>query len=337
MRKLLFISLLFGIILNSYGQIINLSPDSTLYDLHLLPPIGTPIIVPVSPSFFAGGIVWVEGTDTTQYDSIYVNADSSILNFESDGLLFQIPPVVFTPEYQAVLDEMVTPPIGDTLTWQNDMVYSLDTAGIWDTRDGLWILHAPNEQAALLNWIAPTTTAVAINAPTFNRYESYQFDGATDYLNLQYDPGNDGTNVGQNDISMGYYCLTNNSTAVQDMGVNDGTADLLASRNATVLIGYVNSVAPVSVAGTSIGFISVDRDEGTNQEIYKNGVEVDTEVDNSTGLPTGQDMTLGAYNNNGPIIAYSDRAYLMGHVGGSLTSTQHAAFYTIMQTYLAHF
>lgn len=58
--------------------------------------------IPVSPDFFAGGLLWIEGTDTTQFDSLYVNADSSILSLESDGLLFQI------PEGGAGFPEMIT-------------------------------------------------------------------------------------------------------------------------------------------------------------------------------------------------------------------------------------
>lgn len=83
MKKLLFLLIFIPQIVFSQ-VLINLSPDSTLYDLHVL----VTSAVPGSPSYFAPGLAWPNGADTITNDSIY--EEPSYLKWLTEGRIYRL-------------------------------------------------------------------------------------------------------------------------------------------------------------------------------------------------------------------------------------------------------
>lgn len=339
MKKLLFISLLIGIILNSHGQVINLSPDSTLYDLHLLPPGGGG--QHVAPDFFAGGIVWVEGTDTTQFDSIYTSGTA--LKFESDGFLFSLDSIGtsgFSPEFQALVDAMDVEPLGDSLDWFEEAMDSLVEYGLF-TKLEFFHWHAFNTQAnAWLNWGDPGTydiTDPSTTNPTWTRYSNTQGDGSTDWLNSNWQPG-DTTVAGRFNMTIGGYILNNVAEDGVIMGLNSSYDIYLFPRNPSdQIVGKITSNGDILQVGQtdSRGLSALSRHDVNTLEVYYNGASRDTEAEVSGGVDDIEVYIL-AYNQGGTGVKECTYQVAMDFLADDFTDQDHIDFFTIIERLADH-
>ena len=232
-----------------------------------------------SPSFFAGGITWIEGTDTTQTDSIYTSGTA--FSFEIDGLLYSIDSTGtvagFSAEYQAVYDDMTTPPGADTAAQQNIMFNRiLDTADL-----DLFYLTAQSYNSAGeadINWISPGTydlTAVGAGGLTGTKYQGYTGDG-TNYLSTNYNASLNGTNYVRDDGSFGVY-IRNNRPDQAALGVS---VTYIWPRHADGNTYYrIQRTSDATNASTnSTGFWVVSRRGVNDVELYRNGSGIDTDA-----------------------------------------------------------
>lgn len=94
----------------------------------------------------------------------------SVFEYESDG----IPPIIFEPEYQAVLDRAAV--IGAALPsyacqlLQNKLVQDLKAANAWNTYDIGYVLanDSIDPEFATINWISPTLfKCTRVNNPNY--------------------------------------------------------------------------------------------------------------------------------------------------------------------------
>lgn len=340
MRKLLFISLLFGIILNSTGQIINLSPDSTLYDLHLLPPGGGGR--QVAPDFFQGGIVWVEGTDTTQFDSIYTSG--SALNFESDGFLFAIDSIGTSgliAEWQAVVDQMSVPPTGDTIFWYDTVMQWLVDSGYYARMEVLYVATQSIEADSKINWITPGTfdiTDPGTTNPTWTKYEGWTGDGASDYLSTNWTMA-DSTVVSMNDMTGGIYVRTSvqENDFIYGWNTSPDVADFYF-RAYDSSNGWGNSKIHTTsdqlntVGAAAQGFHMNTRRGATDVEMYRNGGSEDSEADASTTTEKGLECyLLSVQLTGGAASTFSSNQFSIFFIMDGITDNEAAGLTTIFE------
>jgi len=239
----------------------------------------------------------------------------------------------YTDEYQALLDEWTTDPTGDTLTWQNDLCYSLDTADLFDRLKQLIISAITNNDdgEALVNWANPgTDDATEVNSPTWTKNQGYTGDGSTSYLSGINPNGN----VTINSATGGIYIRNNLQSDNEVYGIDDSDDFYLRIRNvgnqARAKINTGNTQLLASITDAT-GFWMSTRRAVDDVEVYRNGASVDVETDASTGVPNGNLFILGV--NDDP-VRYTSYQFSVFFVMDSITDAEATSFNTIIETYL---
>lgn len=210
--------------------------------------------------------------------------------------------VGYCAEYQAVYDAYTTKPHADTADIDNDMVYSLDSAGYWtDFWDVLYVYATNNSTDAKINWINPGTfdcTDPGTTNPLFTRYEGFTGNIAGgDYLSANYNLNDNAVNISQNSLSLAVYCRTDEQSTEWSMGVYDGVAYSGMSLRATLAQrSYLSAAGAMTVThlgATNAGFHMATRRGATETEGYWNGVSQGTDTDASSGLQDYNIFILG--------------------------------------------
>ena len=249
----------------------------------------------------------------------------------------------YTTEYQALLDDWTTDPTGDTLTWQNDLIYSLDTLGVWDGMDVFYVFaNVTNDNdEALVNWINPGThDATLVNAPTFTRLEGFTGNASTNYINLNYNLTDDGVNAIQDSTTIGIYNRVDfGSGTYTDIGAGDADDDeilaVYSSLSNSVALCYVNRSNQVTFSNSnSQGFYVATRFQSDTVEYYKNGSLEAAENQSSTGV-SQYDIYILALDSAGTADNYSPAQVSIAFVmRGTRSPTEMADMFTIIETYM---
>ena len=146
----------------------------------------------------------------------------------------------------------------------------------------------------------------------------------------------------QNDGSLGFYCLTNDTTA-NDIDMDSYTT---SSNSETLMMAYldgtyspytkVNAATPVrgaNLISDTRGMFIASRTESTKQYTYYNGVFAVSGTSNSL-TPSTFDMFIATGNDNGvPFSAYSTRAHGFSFVGSGLTASEVSTLSTIINNF----
>ena len=226
-------------------------------------------------------------------------------------------------EYQAVYDSYTTKPdVATAIIW-NTFVSGLVTTGEWSLLDVMYVLssHINTAGEALKNWILPGTyDATAYNSPAFTVSEGFLFDGASDYVDTNYNPSTDATNYERDSASFGLYIRTNVS-GVSRHGI-DGSADSKDCRICPNSSGNVwfeineKTYETVSVTGGS-GMIIATRTASNVKKLYRNKSLRTTKTTASIGIPTSS-FFIGASNNDGAPAYFRPDQVSLAFMGGGL-------------------
>ena len=250
-------------------------------------------------------------------------------------------PPSFDSSYQAVLDYAsgqgyALPSAGQQIL-QNQLVLDLKAAGIWDQLDLFYVFATDGDSDyATLNWKDPTQFQCSkVNSPTFTENVGFNGNGSTSYLNLNWDPANNGVNYTLDDADIVEY------TTAEQLGGYSG------SRNANNAGMYWN----VFNMGFSGGNIRINNINSTPvsytpiEGLYFMGRSdndtITTRINNGTLLTTTQasvelssnDVYIGALNSNGSAGNFHSRTSSLVAIGGHMTDL-HSAFYNAWTTYL---
>lgn len=216
----------------------------------------------------------------------------------------------------------------------NVLVKGLQSAGIWDLLDVMWVLAAHSPQASLLNWKSPGTfTPSVVNSPVWQANRGYTGNGTSSRLATGWIPSTNGVNFALNNASVWSWALTDIAAAAFDIGItSDSNVNRagINSRNATSqLSGFLNSSSNVSpVVPSSIGLSGLTRASASTITVWKNGVTVVANSIASTGLPTIESWICA--QNSG---SFSARQIAFGAYGASLAGRE-LAFYNLVLSYL---
>jgi hypothetical protein len=243
---------------------------------------------------------------------------------------------VFDADAQRIFSSFMTPPDGSRQKIINDAVTSLKSAGnIWGDLDLAYSSAAADSQAARINWKNPgVKTLVDIGGgPAFVADRGFTGNGSSTALDTGWTPSIDAVKFAQNDASIWWWSLTDVASNSNDIGnLNvDPSARGIARTTGDQISARLNNAGAnfVSVANTSsIGLFGVQRRGASDLRIFKNGVQLATDTDASTGLPTVPMWICGAYNTQ-----YSARQIAFAAFGASLAGKE-LDFYNIIHAYM---
>jgi hypothetical protein len=209
------------------------------------------------------------------------------------------------------------------------IVKQMYNTGVWQQHDYFFGWFLTDEANALISWKG-TKTATNVNSATFNEF-GVLTDGSTSYINTNIVPSTDLTNASLNNAHVEGYCYDNLDVTSSRYLYGSGGGNFLAIRQSAAIAAYVNGIS-LSSSGVSSLFMGktrygIGRIDGTNQEIFVNGTEVDTESDSSTGLGTGF-MSIGGIS--GSSLLNARQSYFC--IGGGYDLTALNASLNLVQS-----
>lgn len=174
----------------------------------------------------------------------------------------------------------------------------LSGANVWSKLDTLQVYKAADQQAALVDWKAPSArTALAINSPTFTADYGFGFNGSNNEVDTQFNPG-DGVahNFLRDDASFGIWQVAHPGTPVGSIaGWFDGsdgiTLQLWNGAAVSGAFGYrLNQATATNDAATSgVGVGIATRSGASATSFSRDGARTHTHSIASTTL---NDATL---------------------------------------------
>jgi hypothetical protein len=203
----------------------------------------------------------------------------------------------------------------------------------WDEIYALWIWMLHTRQAAYLNARYPSMTPASDGVqPDFIPFQGVQGDGATTYINLNWNPttavAGGGATFSQNDAGIFVYGESDLGVTAIAMGAVNGSNQgcSINPRTATdVMSGAISGAnANIGTAGSttsSLGFKSIRRDNSTQMKTNK-GAASDSNTTSATSIaPLNLDMKFLARNSNGTVNNFDSRKYsLAGITSGFVDS-----------------
>lgn len=238
-------------------------------------------------------------------------------------------------EAQAVIAAMTTPPSAARQAAITSLVTTLQSGGVWDKLDLLYIPAAADAQAAALNWKSPGNfTASPLNSPTFTADRGWTGNGTTQAIKTGWKPGTNGVNFTLNDCSAWFWNLREIEYALGDIGAKvTSTAQVVfRSKIINVMGGRLNdgNLSPQPANSTAIGFYGIQRTAANARQYFQNGALVpgSASTEASIALNNDEQWFLGA-NPSG----FSPHQQCVAAWGASLAGKE-AAFYNALRTYL---
>jgi hypothetical protein len=183
--------------------------------------------------------------------------------------------------------------------------------GWWTKVDDVLLLANTTSGNGLINLIHPGTfTGTLVNSPSFVADQGFTGDGATNYINTNYNAFTSGTNYTLNDCSLGAY----------DIGVRDGGATqqiAIITRLANLFIVSVNDASAFNGANSdSRGLFTGIRTGASATASYKNGSSFATGSSASSAIPNFSAFVL-ALNSGGGGVNYSTKQIAIVFFGSS--------------------
>ena len=239
-------------------------------------------------------------------------------------------------EAQKVFAEFTTPPDAGTVAAYTTLIDDLKTAGVWEKLDILYVLAAPDDQAARINLISPKKfRASRINTLAHAANDGFTGNGTNSELMTNWIPSRDAVNYTQNSASIFVYCNDDvRANTVLCGYAGSGNKAYINPRNSsqdTMGLG-LNSSALVNgiVPGGNNGLFVLSRTASTGFEAYRNGALRGTQTSASTAVPVSALRVCSG----GGIYYDSTRTASIFGAGGGLTSGEVAAMSTAVSNFM---
>ena len=241
--------------------------------------------------------------------------------------------VARSSHYQDVYDEMTTKLTDVIAGYQDDMVFSLDSLTVWDDTYYLNIYATSTSTTeALINWIDVTANADDTSATSWTALEGYTGNGTDDYLSTNFNLST--ASVPQDDVAGFVYVMNNTQNGAGAYGYQGTNDFFFTPRNASdQQASRINNNADQITASVTDGrgFWISSRIVSSDVVTYKNGSQVDTEADASTGVANGE---LHVLSRNGD-AGYSDvQIAIFGIMRGIDNETEASKISTIYNRYM---
>jgi hypothetical protein len=248
----------------------------------------------------------------------------------------------FDADYQAVLNYSATQgytlPSSGQQVKQNKLMLDLKAGGVWSKLDSFAVFATDGSaNFALIDW-KRLSQYTAVNSPAFTTNQGFKGNGASSYVNTNYNPFTNGVNFSLNNASMGIYRRTVEaqiSGGSCELGAAQTTLQTLMCVSRGFNLSRFNDAGPGGVPSTDItstGLISMNRVNSNTYNFYNNGVLHQQVTQTTMGLPNLNIYALGI-NDNGSFTQPNQSQFSMVYMGADLTNEQ-VNFTNIFNTYI---
>lgn len=241
----------------------------------------------------------------------------------------------FLPQATALFARMSTPPTYRRKIVINRAIVALIRADVWTKLDVLYLFAAADSQAARLNWKSTSYTCANGTGVTFTADRGYTGDGASNYLEPGFTPGNGQFTAGNHTFGRWTRALGVSGGAA--LGTENGSERVsIRDQDASNLTTYNGpNGAPKNWLTNSLGNVSVTQTAVSDYDAYRNGAALGN---NSNGLSSvagfGPFFILAERNSVGSAVAFSDSQLSAVYFGAALTATETAQMHTALQDYM---
>lgn len=251
----------------------------------------------------------------------------------------------FDADYTAILNYATTqgytlPSVSQRIK-QNKLVLDLKSYNIWSKLDSFSVFATDgNSNFALIDW-KRLSQLTAVNSPTFTSNQGFTGNGASSYINTNFNPNANGVNLTLNSTSYGFYYRTGSSAVAVGSGnyivgnSNGLYINPLTGTGAPYLMRSWNNSTSGINAGTvtnRVGLFHTDRNNSSNIYHIKDGVELANPTLSSNTRPNGNLYLLAALY-AGNAVEFGTEQISMYFAGGSLYS-QRSDLNTAWTTYI---
>lgn len=204
----------------------------------------------------------------------------------------------YTSEYQAVLDRATalgyTQPSDAQKVKQNALIVALKAAGAWTELD-LFYLPRNDSSSAFwrLNWITPASFELAdVGAGVTKSSNGIAGNGSNTAASTLWIPATNAVKYALNDASIIFQINNNVAEGKYAIGIAAGGNEITlapkwSDNNFYGVVNGLSSSFNTYANATSVGFYQMVRTASNSISLYKDGSLVDTEVKNSSALPSG--------------------------------------------------
>lgn len=254
----------------------------------------------------------------------------------------EIVEIVYCDQYVDVYEQFTEKPSAEVAFEQDKMIKAILSAGGWeDNIDAFWLFsgHTNGDSESLINWKSPTSergVLAGVTPPSFTSYQGFTGDGLTSYINLKWNPNDDGITYSVNSASV-LLCIKNAGSKGRFVGANKYIDP--ASKYIAIIYtgrGCLNSAYAIDGTGISAGgkaYISLIRDSAESIKQYINkGTSTDS-TRAATGLPGSTDLFALADSANGTAQNFCDGT-ISAIVIGNFNATQKNAIIDAIDTYM---
>lgn len=215
---------------------------------------------------------------------------------------------------------------------QNKLIVDLKAAGVWNKLDVFYMFaNTGSKEFATLNWKNPSANQAAVVGAAMTWNSSGYVGGLLSYLNTNYNPTTNATNLSQNNACIGVWKRTHDATPGKFMLGNSGASSYMPSISTTDVRLHQTTGLSATFGTTNTGLLILNRTASTAVSFSVNG--------SATSATTG--ASVAPVNANYSVFTYgtATASTYLGQIssfflGASLVS-ETSAFYTAMNTYIA--
>ena len=214
----------------------------------------------------------------------------------------------------------------------NTTVKGLKGTNYWASSRGIYFEAAHGPISACLNWKSGSFNLTPVNAPTFTVNQGYQSDGATSYLDSNYNPTIE-EGFQQDSAHLSIWSRTDVQSGMGDVGT---TNSQISSRSATDAFNHrINGAASLNAATCAVlngtGHFVSSRTLSASCRGYTNGSPLAGE---QALVSTAPDNNTIRFCGRGGSIQYSARQQAFGSFGLGLSAADIADAYPIILSYM---
>lgn len=248
------------------------------------------------------------------------------------------PGTVYSEEATLYFDQLTTPPSSDILAEIATFIDDLNSDGIYEKIDEMW-LFAMNTQSNALRGMKAYKDCTITGSVTFTAYQGFLGDGATGHLNTNYGVISDAINFSRYSASIGAYIRTEGQHAGYLMGVYRDASHFtqLLPRNISNQSFYAintNGVQTVNSVTACTGLMGISRIQSDQHIRMIQNVATSVGSQFTTPNTTNIHMYILARSNNDTPVNFSNREVSFAWIGGGLNTSQMNTLATRVETLL---
>jgi hypothetical protein len=215
------------------------------------------------------------------------------------------------------------------------LVTDLKGYSIWTKMKALYPVVGGTAASHAVNLKTPGTYNLTFTLGWTHSSTGMTPNGTSDYANTTITTSLLSLNSGH----LSYYSRTNSTGVMGEMGALRNTpnsyTDLgINSSGNGAYIRFNNGGVPTYIANAdSIGFYIGLRTASNVLKLFKNGSSIQSLTTVSSATDATRPIYIGAINNQGTAINFTNRQCAFSSIGDGLTDTEAANFYTAVQTY----